>query len=63
MEETPSPGCFALAKKLKVASSSLDSVCVKFTLLFLYSVQIGRAPTSSVAPEKSDLHANCSRLG
>lgn len=52
-----------LGKKLKVAGSSFDSVCVKFTLLFISFLQIGRAPTSSVAPEKSDLHANCSCLG
>lgn len=63
VEETLSPGHFAVGKKLEVGDSSLDSVCVKFTLLFISSLQIGRAPTSSVAPEKSDLHANCSRLG
>lgn len=63
MEETLSPGHFAPVRKLKVSGSSLDSVCVKFTLPFIPSLQIVRAPTSFVAPEKPDLHANCSRLG
>lgn len=62
MEETLSSGHFALGKKLKVEGSSADSICVKFTLLFISSLQVDRTPTSSVAPEKSDFHANCSHL-
>lgn len=50
-------------EEMKSCGLVICSVCVEFTLLFISSLQIGRAPTSSVAPEKSDFHANCSRLG